>query len=68
MDTMVYLYIYLQRDMDPQVERTGSALLLKIAASSNAFIKQAANKALESLVQNCSTNRILTTLLNTGLR
>lgn len=68
MDTMAYLYVYLQRDMDPHVERTGTALLCKISASSNAFIKLAANKALESLVQYCSPNRVLTTLLNTGQR
>ncbi len=69
MDTIVYLYVYLQRDMDSQAERTGRALLLKIAQSAaSSFIQQQANVALEALVQNCSPGRALNALLNTGLR
>nr|XP_046229292.1 crescerin-like protein che-12 [Scatophagus argus] len=68
MDTMAYLYVYLGEDMDTQVERTGRALLLRIAqANANVFLQQQASKALEALVENCNPGRILTTLLNTGL-
>ncbi|XP_027141907.1 TOG array regulator of axonemal microtubules protein 2 isoform X3 [Larimichthys crocea] len=68
MDTLVYLYVYLQKDMDNQAERTGRVLLLKIAqANANVFIQQQANLALEAMVKNCSPGRVLTTLLNTGL-
>ncbi|XP_075905695.1 uncharacterized protein LOC142903764 [Nelusetta ayraudi] len=68
MDTMVYLYVYLQRNMDAYAESTGRALLLKLAqASSNLFTQQRANTALGSLVQNCSPGRVLNALLNTGL-
>lgn len=69
MDTMVYLYVYLQKNMDAYAESTGRALLLKLAqASSNLFTQQRANTALGSLVQNCSPGRVLNALLNTGLR
>ena len=69
MDTLRYLYIYLQKDMDPQVERTGIALLLKIAqAAANVFVQQQANIALEAMVLNCSSGRVLNPLLNAGLR
>lgn len=69
MDTMGYLYVYLQKDMDTQAERTGRTLLQKIAQSNaNLFVQQQANKALEALAQNCSPARVLTTLLNNGLR
>lgn len=69
MDTLVYLYVYLQKDMDNQAERTGRVLLLKIAqANANVFIQQQANLALEAMVKNCSPGRVLTTLLNTGLK
>lgn len=69
MDTLLYMYVYLQKDMDNQAERTGRVLLLKIAqANANAFIQQQANLALEAMVKNCSPSRVLTTLLNTGLK
>lgn len=69
MDTMVYLYVYLQRDMDSQADKTGRALLLKIAqATTNVFVQQQANLALEAMVENCSPGRVLNALLNTGLR
>ncbi|TKS90191.1 TOG array regulator of axonemal microtubules protein 1 [Collichthys lucidus] len=68
MDTLLYLYVYLQKNMDNQAERTGRVLLLKIAqATANTFIQQQANLALEAMVKNCSPGRVLTTLLNTGL-
>lgn len=69
METMVYLYVYLQKNMDAYAESTGRALLLKIAqANANLFTQQQANTALGSLVQNCSPGRVLNALLNTGLR
>lgn len=69
METLVYLYSYLQKDMDTQVDRSSQALLVKIAQSSaNAFIQEQANVALEALVLSCSPGRVLNALLNTGLR
>lgn len=67
MDTVAYLYAYLQREMDPQVERTGHALLLRTAQVTG-FIQQHANNALSFLVENCSPYRVLKILVNTGLR
>ncbi|XP_026228475.1 TOG array regulator of axonemal microtubules protein 2-like [Anabas testudineus] len=68
MHTLVCLYMYLQKNMDPQAERSSHALLLKIAQSSaNAFIQQQANAALEAMVLCCSPGRVLNALLNTGL-
>ncbi|XP_024864217.1 TOG array regulator of axonemal microtubules protein 1-like isoform X2 [Kryptolebias marmoratus] len=67
-DTLGSLYTHLQKDMDVQVERTGRALLLRVAqASANIFVQQQANLALEAMVKNCSPARMLTALLNTGL-
>ncbi|XP_042356730.1 crescerin-like protein che-12 [Plectropomus leopardus] len=67
MNTVAELYIHLKKAMDPEVEGTGRALLLKLAASTNAFIQQQANLALDAMVGNCSHGRILSVLLNTGL-
>ncbi|XP_065809327.1 TOG array regulator of axonemal microtubules protein 1-like [Labrus bergylta] len=67
-DTIVSMYVYLQKDMDTMVDKTCCALLLKIAQSSvNVFLRQQANKALDSLVQNCSPAPVLNVLLRTGL-
>ncbi|XP_076613040.1 TOG array regulator of axonemal microtubules protein 1-like [Chaetodon auriga] len=67
-DTFRYLYIYLQKNMDLLVERTGVCLLQRIAQSNaNNFIQQQVNVALEVMVQNCSSGRVLSLLLNTGL-
>ena len=69
METMAYLYVYMQKAMDCQAERTGLALLQKIAQSNaNPFIQRQANMALEAMVENCSPNRVLITLVNSGLR
>ncbi len=69
METMVYLYVYMQETMDRHAERTGRALLQKIAqANANPFIQRQANMALEAMVENCSPNRVLITLVNSGLR
>ncbi|XP_034558877.1 uncharacterized protein LOC117826715 [Notolabrus celidotus] len=68
LDTVVYLHVYLQKDMDPLADKTGSALLLKIAQSSaNAFLLKQAIKALDSLVLNCSPGPVLNVLFGTGL-
>ncbi|XP_034543516.1 uncharacterized protein LOC117815735 isoform X1 [Notolabrus celidotus] len=67
-DTVVYLHVYLQKDMDPLADQTGSALLQKIAQSSaNAFLLKQAIKALDSLVLNCSPGPVLNVLFGTGL-
>ena len=68
MKTLGDLYLHLQKTMDPEVEGTGRALLLKLAQTTNAFIHQQANQALDAMVENCSHGRTVTTLLNTGLR
>lgn len=66
--TLAELYVDLQKAMDPEVEGTGRAVLLKLARTTNAFIQQEANLALDAMVENCSHGRIMITLLNTGLR
>ncbi|XP_044077544.1 uncharacterized protein LOC122887917 [Siniperca chuatsi] len=67
MNTLAELCVHLQKAMDPEAEGTGRALLLKLAQTTNAFIHQQANLALDAMVQNCSHGRIVSTLLNTGL-
>ncbi|XP_044027057.1 TOG array regulator of axonemal microtubules protein 2-like [Siniperca chuatsi] len=67
MDTIAELHLNLGRAMDPEAERTGRALLLKLAQTTNAFIHQQANLALDALVEGCSTGRVMSALLNTGL-
>lgn len=64
---MAYLYAWLKRKMDPQVESTGHALLLR-TAELHGFVQQHANNALSFLVENCSPYRVLKILVNTGLR
>ncbi|GLD65385.1 uncharacterized protein AKAME5_002931700 [Lates japonicus] len=56
MNTLAELYVHLQKAMDPEAERTGRALLLKLAQTTNAFIHQQANLALDAMVENCSEN------------
>ncbi|XP_039459648.1 TOG array regulator of axonemal microtubules protein 2-like [Oreochromis aureus] len=65
--TIDELYIQLQKTMDPEVETTGRALLLKLAQTNNNFIHQEVNLALDAMVGNCSHGRILSALFNTGL-
>ncbi|XP_026184321.1 uncharacterized protein LOC113143076, partial [Mastacembelus armatus] len=67
MNTIAELYVCLQKAMDPEVEGTGRALLQKLAQTTNAFIHQQANLALDAMVQNCSPGRTVSCLLNTGL-
>ncbi|XP_070700144.1 uncharacterized protein [Pempheris klunzingeri] len=67
MNTLAELYVHLQKAMDPEVEVTGRALLLKLAQTTNAFVHQQANLALGAMVQHCSHGRSVSALLNTGL-
>ncbi|GLD62046.1 uncharacterized protein AKAME5_001380100 [Lates japonicus] len=67
MDSIGDLHIHLCKAMDPEAERTGRALLLKLAQTTSAFIHQQANLALDALVEGCSPNRVVTALLNAGL-
>ncbi|KAI3373623.1 hypothetical protein L3Q82_022214 [Scortum barcoo] len=67
MTTVSELYVHLKRTMDPEVEGTGRALLLKLAQTPNAFIHQQVNLALDAMVENCSYSRVVSALLNTGL-
>lgn len=65
-DTMAMLYLHLQLIMDPEVERTARALLLRLAQGRETFIKEKVSVALDALVQNCSYGRVVTALLNSG--
>ncbi|XP_051269587.1 uncharacterized protein LOC127371055 isoform X1 [Dicentrarchus labrax] len=67
MNTVAQLHVHLQKAMDPEAERTGRALLLKLAQTTNTFIHQQANLALDAMVQNCSHGRVVSALLNAGL-
>ncbi|KAM7394984.1 hypothetical protein PAMA_006634 [Pampus argenteus] len=66
-NTLGDMYLHLQKTMDPEVERTGRTLLLKLASTTNAFVHQQVNLALDAMVENCSHGRNVTTLVNTGL-
>ncbi|XP_044192173.1 uncharacterized protein LOC122970175 [Thunnus albacares] len=67
MESIAQLHIYLGKAMDPEAEVTGRTLLLKLAQTTNDFIHQHANHALDALVEGCSPGRVVTALLNTGL-
>ncbi|XP_026203890.1 TOG array regulator of axonemal microtubules protein 2-like [Anabas testudineus] len=66
-DTIAELHVDLGKTMDPEAERTGSALLLKLAQTTSIFIHQQTNHALDVLVEGCSPGRVISALLNTGL-
>ncbi|XP_034096697.1 TOG array regulator of axonemal microtubules protein 2-like [Gymnodraco acuticeps] len=66
MDALADLHSYLGKMMDPEVERTGGALLLKLAQTTNAFILQQAHLALDVLVKGSSPGRVMNVLLNIG--
>ncbi|XP_037831396.1 uncharacterized protein LOC112451354 isoform X2 [Kryptolebias marmoratus] len=66
-NTLAALYIHLKKAMDPQVERTGRALLLKLAQTTNRFIHQQVNLSLDAMVENCTHGRTVSAMLNTGL-
>ncbi|KAM7394983.1 hypothetical protein PAMA_006633 [Pampus argenteus] len=66
-NTLSDMYLHLQKTMDPEVERTGRTLLLKLASTTNAFVHQQVNLALDAMVENCSHGRNVTTLVKTGL-
>lgn len=68
MNIIAELYVALQKAMDPKVESTGRALLLKFGTTTNAFIHQEANHALDAMVENCSPGRVVTVLLSTALK
>lgn len=68
MESIGDLHLHLCKAMDPEAERTGRALLLKLAQTTSTFIHQKANLALDALVEGCSPNRVVTALLNAGLR
>lgn len=68
MDSIAELHLRLGKAMDPESDRTGRALLLKLAQTTSTFIHQQANLALDALVEGCSPSRVVSALLNTGLR
>ncbi|XP_028422434.1 TOG array regulator of axonemal microtubules protein 1-like [Perca flavescens] len=67
MATVAKLHVHLGRAMDPEANWTGRILLLKLAQTTNAFVQEQANLALDALVEGCSPGRILDVLLDTGL-
>ncbi|XP_018529340.1 uncharacterized protein LOC108881720 [Lates calcarifer] len=67
MDSIAELHLRLGKAMDPESDRTGRALLLKLAQTTSTFIHQQANLALDALVEGCSPSRVVSALLNTGL-
>lgn len=67
MDTIAELHLHLKKAMDTEAERTGRALLLKLAQTTNVFIHQQANLALDALVESSSPGRVMTVFYNTGL-
>ncbi|KAK5855296.1 hypothetical protein PBY51_005408 [Eleginops maclovinus] len=67
MDTLADLHSFLGKIMDPEVNRTGGALLMKLGQTTNAFIHQQANFALDVLVKESSPGRVMNVLLNSGL-
>ncbi|XP_034747607.1 TOG array regulator of axonemal microtubules protein 2-like [Etheostoma cragini] len=67
MSTLAELHTQLGKAMDKEAQWTGHVLLLKLAQTTNAFIHQQANLALDALVESCSTSRVISVLLNTGL-
>lgn len=66
MDALADLHSYLGKMMDPEVERIGGALLLKLAQTTNAFILQQTHLALDVLVKGSSPGRVMNVLLNIG--
>ncbi|XP_028297314.1 TOG array regulator of axonemal microtubules protein 1-like [Gouania willdenowi] len=66
LSTLGDMYTHLQDAMDCELEVTVK-LLLKKAGDSNSFIRQDADKALDSMVQHCTPSRCLHALLAGGL-
>ncbi|AWP04916.1 Interferon inducible Mx protein [Scophthalmus maximus] len=66
-DTITELHVHLGKNMDPEVDWTGCVLLLKLAQTTQTFIHQRVNLALDALVKGCSPGRVVITLLNFGL-
>ncbi|XP_032363125.1 TOG array regulator of axonemal microtubules protein 2-like [Etheostoma spectabile] len=56
--TLAELHTHLGRAMDTEARWTGRVLLLKLAQTTNAFIHQQANLALDALVEGCSTSKV----------
>ncbi|XP_075931470.1 TOG array regulator of axonemal microtubules protein 1-like [Anarhichas minor] len=67
LDTVGELHVHLGRAMDAEAEWTGRALLLKLSKTTNVFVRQRANLALDALVKGCCPGRVMSILFNTGL-
>lgn len=68
-DTLTYVALYLQEEMDSQAVTMCRALLLKIAqANGCASLQKRASTALGVVVQCCSPGILINVLVNTGLR
>ncbi|XP_053724236.1 uncharacterized protein LOC128760672 isoform X1 [Synchiropus splendidus] len=66
-DTIAVLHLQMGKEMDCVAERIGRALLLTFSQTINKFIHERADHALDTLVENCSPEKTLSSLLNTGL-
>ncbi|CAJ1078927.1 crescerin-like protein che-12 [Xyrichtys novacula] len=67
-ETLKYLYVHLKEKMDKAVQRTGEALLLKVAqAHSKTFLQQQVGVALKAMLLNCDPEPVLRVLVQTGL-
>ncbi|XP_056623493.1 TOG array regulator of axonemal microtubules protein 1 isoform X1 [Triplophysa dalaica] len=64
--TLSEMFAVLQKGMDQELEGTVRALLNK-AGETNTFIRQDVDKALDSMVQNCTATRSMNALLVGGL-
>lgn len=64
--TLAEMFAALQKGMDQELEGTARALLHK-AGETNTFIRQDVDKALDSMVQNCTATRSMNALLVGGL-
>lgn len=54
--------------MDPEVERVCTVLMAKTGDTSNAFMREGATRALESMVDYVSPQRSLSSIVATGAR
>lgn len=69
-NTLADLYLHMKKTMDPEVDGTCDALLLrlKLTKMKSAYINEQVNEALTAMVQHCSQGRVLNALLKNRLR
>lgn len=69
-NTLADLFVHFKKAMDPDVDNTCKALLLKLKLTKmkSVFINEQVNEALSAMVQHCSHGRVLNSLLKNGMR